>query len=278
MNLPAISIVILTKDEEANITGCLDSVRMFDDVHVLDSGSTDATVQLVTQRNIPIHHHAFEGFGSQRNWAIDHIPTTNPWVFHLDADERFTNNLVQEIMIELATDPAHGGYHVPSQFIFADKWLRHAAQYPTYQVRMFHKDRLRFMDYGHGQREVTDHTLGTLQSPYKHLALSKGLDDWYAKHAKYARLEAEEAIRAIKGGDTGNTGSLLSSDSVQRRRALKRLSYKMPFRSTLRFLYMVILKRAFMDGSAGITYARMMATYESMVATHLRLLKRNQKP
>src|SRR5271165_168410 len=131
---PPVSIIILTQDEEANLPACLDSLRAFADVHVLDSGSTDRTVAIAQERGIPVHYHPFRGFGAQRNWAIDQIPARYSWHFHLDADERLTPPLIDELQQVVDSDSALAGYYVPSKLIFAGRWMRHAGSYPGYQV------------------------------------------------------------------------------------------------------------------------------------------------
>jgi hypothetical protein len=146
-------------------------------------------------------------------------------------------------------------------------------------VRLFHRRRLRFVDHGHGQREQTDFPIGRLREPLLHHAFSKGLDDWFAKHAVYARHEAEQALATAGLPEkNGQVWSLFSRDPLLRRRALKRLSSRIPCRYLLRLLYMLIGKRAFLDGTPGITYAHMLATYEGMIDIHLRLLKNGLKP
>lgn len=263
-----ISIVILTYNEEVNLADCLESLKAISDVHVLDSGSTDQTLAIAKRNNVKTYFNPFSGFGQQRNWAIKNIETKHPWVLHLDADERMTPELLEEIEVVLAARPSVGGFHVPNKLIFCGRWLKYSSGYPTYQVRLFHSQRLRFTDYGHGQREETNFGLGRLTQPYLHLAFSKGLDSWFAKHAKYARLEAEQAMREL---EKPSSISLFSFDGVERRRALKRLAYRLPFRSTLRFLYMLLINRAILDGWAGITYARMVAIYESMMSVNLKM-------
>jgi glycosyltransferase involved in cell wall biosynthesis len=269
---------VLTQDEEHNITDCLASAAGFDDIHVLDSGSTDGTVERARASGATVHFNPFHGFGLQRNWAIDHIPARYDWQLHLDADERLTPELIQEIARKIAEDRGYGGYQVPSKLIFAGRWLKHAGQYPAYQVRLFHRRRLRFVDHGHGQREVTDYPIGTLKEALLHHAFSKGLDHWFAKHAVYARREAEQALEVNAEGSAAFRGSLLSFEPTSRRRALKRLAARLPGRYFLRLLYMLVAKLAFLDGRAGITYAHMIATYEAMINVHLRLLRHGLKP
>lgn len=270
--MPPVSVVILTLNEERNLPACLDSLAGFDDVHLLDCGSTDRTQAIARERGIPVHVNPFRGFGTQRNWAIDSIPAKYDWQFHLDADERMTPALAEELTRRIAANPAESGYHVPSKLLFAGQWLKRAGQYPGYQVRFFHKQRLRFADHGHGQREVTDGTIGYLTEPMLHYGFSKGLDHWFAKHIGYARREAEQT----RLGSTG--GRFFSLDPVLRRRALKRMTSRLPGRYFLRLTYMLIVKRAVLDGWAGIAYAHMLATYEGMTDVYLRLQARGIDP
>lgn len=268
-----LTVVVLTHNEERNLPECLRSVvGRVSDVHVLDSGSTDATVAIARDFGVPVHAHSFAGFGQQRNWAIDNIPHAHPWTFHLDADERMTPELEAELHQLLARRPPEAGFFVASKLILDGRWLRYSSGYPVYQVRLFHRDRLRFMDYGHGQREVTDGALGYLAQPYLHEAYNKGLDDWFAKHARYARCEAELLSRE-RPGPLPLLRALLSFDRVRSRRAMKMLAYSLPFRPTLRLLQLLVINRGLLDGSAGIVYARMMVAYESMMTTHLARLR-----
>ena len=197
---PHVSVVILTQNEERNLPACLDSLSGFDDVHVLDSGSSDRTTTIAAEHGAPVHANPFQGFGRQRNWAIDNIPTNYSWQFHLDADERMSPELAAELTRVVTADPPHGGFRVPSKLMFAGRWLKYAGQYPAYQVRLFHRDRLRFLDYGHGQREITTFPIGTLVEPLLHFGFSKGIDDWFVKHVRYARREAEQAFKANGSG------------------------------------------------------------------------------
>jgi hypothetical protein len=151
-------------------------------------------------------------------------------------------------------------------------WLRYSSGYPVYQVRLFHCDRLRFENHGHGQREVTDGVLGYLNQPYIHDAFAKGLDDWFAKHGRYARTEAE-TLFADRRSLAETVSYALRGDAVQRRRAIKSLAYRLPGRGFLRLFHALILNRGALDGPAGWTYARMLAAYESMVTVHLSRLK-----
>lgn len=270
---PPVSVVILTLDEEINIEAAIASCSWCDDVHVLDSVSSDRTVALAKTAGASVHVNRFESFGKQRNWAIDHIPLKHDWVFHLDADERFTPELVREIDEVLRAGPTHAGYYVANQMILHGTWIKRSSGYPAYQMRLFHKGRMRFSDHGHGQREDTAGTLGTLQSPYVHHNFSKGLDDWKRRHEKYSEQEARQIIDAESRGERPSLTNLLSSDPIARRRALKALASRVPMRAPLRWLHTVLIKGAILDGRAGLSYANLLYWYERRIAQKARAMR-----
>ena len=269
--VPPVSVVILTLNEEVNIAGCLASCTWCDDVHVLDSGSEDRTVEIARDRGAKVHVHPFTSFGEQRNWAIDHIDTKFNWIFHLDADERFTADIVEAMQARLASDPVESGFHIPHKVMFMDNWLKHSAGYPTYQMRLFHKKRTRFCDYGHGQREETNGQTGVIDVPYLHFSFSKGLYDWLDKHNRYSSLEALQ----IASGTTSPWAlkDLLFADRIQRWRAWKEFIYHLPFRSSLRWFATLFINGGILEGRAGLTYARLICMYEKMITLKLRLLR-----
>lgn len=271
-----ISVVILTHNEVDNLGRCLDSLAdVSDDVHVVDSGSTDGTLAVAGQKFAHVHQHPFSGFGSQRNWAIDHVDHKYPWVFHLDADELFTDALAAEVAGVIENPQAENvGYYVANRLMLGGRWLRYASNYPAYQLRLFRLGHVRFENYGHGQRESADGPIGYLHQPYIHNGFSKGIEAWFAKHASYAHREAAEAL-ASRRSLFAELASLFRSDGVQRRRAMKSLSYRLPLRPQLRWLHTLIWKRGLLDGRAGLTYARMLAIYEAMIHVELRQARRS---
>lgn len=274
---PPVSVVILTLDEEINIEAAIASCSWCDDIHVLDSASSDRTAELAKAAGASVHINRFESFGKQRNWAIDHIPLKHDWVFHLDADERFTPELVREIDEVLRTNPAHAGYYVANQMILHGTWIKRSSGYPAYQMRLFHKGRMRFSDHGHGQREATAGTLGTLRSPYVHYNFSKGLDDWKRRHEKYSEQEARQIVDAEQRGEKPSLSAVLSSDAIARRRALKAIAARLPMRAPLRWLHTVLLKGAILDGAAGIRYANLLYWYEQRIAQKARAMRANAR-
>ncbi|MFO0874005.1 MAG: WcaF family extracellular polysaccharide biosynthesis acetyltransferase [Phycisphaerales bacterium] len=265
-----VSVVILALNEEINIADCLASCAWCDDVHVVDSGSTDRTVEIARACGAEVHWHPFESFGAQRNWAIDNIAMRHEWIFHLDADERFTPELVEAMRRLVESGPPHSGFHVPQKLMFMGRWLKRSAAYPTYQMRLFHRSRMRFCDYGHGQRELTSGAVDVLNEPYLHYGFSKGLYDWFDKHNRYSSLEA---LQVVSGGDRWRATDLFSGDRIQRRRAWKEFGYWLPLRSALRWFVTLFILGGIFEGRAGWTYARLIATYEQMTSLKLRLLR-----
>jgi acetyltransferase-like isoleucine patch superfamily enzyme/glycosyltransferase involved in cell wall biosynthesis len=266
-----VSVIILTQDEEANVRECIASCQWSDDVHVLDSGSTDATCDIARRHGARVWVNPFKSFGQQRNWAIDNVEHKHDWVFHLDADERFTPELVEEMRRLIEKDPNEAGFYVPHKLMFMGRWLRLAGGYPVYQMRLFHRGRMRFTDHGHGQREQTEGEVGTLRQPYLHFNISKGLDDWFEKHNRYSTQEAMQILAAQQ--EPMRWGALLGGDTVARRRVLKRLWYSLPFGPLIRWVVTMFVMGGILEGAAGRTYASLLATYERMILLKLRLLR-----
>ena len=262
-----LAVVVLTLNEEKALPACLDSCVGCDELHVLDSGSTDSTAAVARARGVRVWTNSFTSFAAQRNWAIDNIPTRSQWQLHLDADERLTPELLDELRCTLASNPAEAGFYLANKLILNGSWLKHTGSYPAYQMRLFHRGRMRFVDHGHGQREQTTGRIGTLRQPYLHLAFEKGLDDWLAKHERYAA--AEVAQHLARRGSGSDLAGLFSADRLRRRRAMKEISFRIPGRAFLRSAWMLIGQGGFLDGRAGWTYIGMMHRYESMISAGL---------
>lgn len=277
---PPVSIVLLTYNEEENIRACMETCGWCDDIHLLDSGSTDDTCRIAEEMGATVHVNPFESFGQQRNWAIDNIPVKYRWQFQLDADERFTPALVREMNERIKGDESIEdvcAYRCPSMMMFMDRWLRYAAEYPVYQVRLIDRERCRFEDYGHGQREVPSGGIGVLDMPYMHYNFSKGLDEWFEKHNRYSSLEARQALAQPRITTRGALRGLFSRDPLTRRRMLKALGYRVPLRATMVMAYSMIIRRGFLDGLAGLNYTRMRSIYEGMVSVKMSTFRHDQQ-
>ena len=256
------SIIILTYNEEDTLQGCLDSIEWCDDVVVIDSFSTDGTTAIAKGKGARVFQNKFTDFAQQRNYANDTIDFKHEWVFHLDADEHFTKDL--RIECNKAIEAYQfGAFLVPAKEILWGTWLKYSAG-TVYQMR-FHKLKdARFEQYGHGQREC-DHKkgLGTLNNPYEHYFFSKGVNQWFVKHLRYASEEAENEQNVSL--EKIPLSKLIHGASHEKRRVLKALSYKMPFRPLFKFLYMYIIKLGFLDGKVGFRFCVMKSIYEQFI-------------
>jgi glycosyltransferase involved in cell wall biosynthesis len=264
-----VSALILTFNEERNIATCLGSLTGIDDIVVVDSGSTDRTCSLAEDHGARILTRPFDNFANQRNFGLDEGGLRNEWVLHLDADEVTTPEFLAALE-SLSPEPGIEGYRVPSKTILNGRWLRYSGMYPTYQVRIGHRDRMRFRQVGHGQREdLAPEQIGTLLEPYLHYNFSHGITQWLRKHVGYADAEAEQLLHECRQGL--RLGDLFAVNRTERRRALKRLVNRLPvvLRPPLRFLHAYVLRRGFLEGRAGLQYAVMLSCYEAMIATQV---------
>ena len=267
------SILILTYNEEINIADCLDSVSWADDVVVLDSFSSDRTCELVEQQGARLHQRKFDDFGSQRNYALDEIEFKHDWIFHLDADERFNEELRSECEKVIQED-SKSAYFVPNRIIFLGRWIKHCTQYPYPQVRLIKRGEVRFAKAGHGQKEdQAKRGVGHIDVAYDHYNFSKGIEDWIAKHNKYSTAEAELSSNM----EYRPLLECLSRESMTRKRALKSVFVRMPFRPWIKFIYLYLICMGFRDGRAGLVYCQLQLLYEKMIALKIRAIRAERR-
>jgi glycosyltransferase involved in cell wall biosynthesis len=267
-----ITVVIVTFNEERNLPGCLASIAWCEDIVVIDSFSTDRTIGLALAGGARVYQRRFVDFADQRNHAHAAALCRREWVFHLDADERFTPALRAECeaIARAAPDPAAAdGYLVAPRMIFMDRWIPRCTDYPAYQARFVRRDGFRFVQVGHGQREAPGTRLGKLQASYEHLLSAGDAEGWAVKHARYAAAEVAEMQR------TRWTWAELwvrirRGPALERRRALKRLWFRLPGRPLLRFLWQYMVRGGWQEGYPGYCYCRLLGHYEWLIARELR--------
>jgi len=266
-----VSVLILALNEERQLPGCLGSVADCDDIVVLDSGSTDGTARLAEAAGARVFTNPFTDFATQRNHAHTAIAFRHPWVFHLDADEHMSPELAAECA---ALDPAapFDGYYAAPRMLFHGRWLRRCTDYPAWQARCVRARGFRFIQVGHGQREAPEMRMGFLRGTYDHDISVPDEADWEARNRRYARAEAAEHL-ARKLTTPGALRQLARGPALQRRRALKHLSYALPFRPMLRLLYQYVLRGGFLDGPGAWRYCRLLARYERFAVEEIRRLR-----
>ncbi len=261
MHSHVISFLILTLNEERNLKRCLEAIAWADDIVVLDSFSSDKTEAVARAAGARWYQRTFDDFAGQRNHALDHLSFKHPWVFHLDADEVVTPELRAEIE-ERVGDTHYLAFRVPEKLMWGETWLKHAGCWPKYQVRLARRDGFRFVQVGHGQREgVAPESVGTLRHPYLHFSFSKGLSDWLERHDRYSTAEA----RRYREAPSIAFSRQMLSDPMLRRRWLRDLSFRLPGRPLLRFLYVYLWRFGFLDGRKGFQYACLQAFYEFLI-------------
>jgi len=258
------SIYILTYNEEIDIAACIESAMLSDDIIVVDSYSSDRTIEIAQRYPVRIVQHEFESHGRQRTWMLKELPTKHEWVYILEADERMTPQLFNECLQAIESQKFLA-YYVAERVIFLGSWIRRSTQYPRYQMRLFRKDKVWFTDYGHTEREVCDDPAGFLQETYPHYTCSKGLSRWIDKHNRYSTDEAAETLHQLRKGSVNLRDLFFGHTEVDRRRALKDLSLRLPFRPLLRFIYMYFLLGGILDGPSGFAWCTLQAFYEYLI-------------
>lgn len=258
------SIFILTHNEERDIAACIESALLSDDVIVVDSCSSDRTQAIATQYPIRFVEHPFASHGQQRTWMLQNVSYRYDWAYILEADERMTPELFAECLGAMA-NPENVGYYVAERVMFMGSWIRRSTQFPRYQLRLLQQGKVWFNDYGHTEREVVDGPTGFLQETYPHYTCSKGLSRWIEKHNRYSTDEAKETLRQLQSGSVDWTALLWGKSEVERRRALKNLSLRLPMRPLTRWLYMMVVLGGWRDGRAGLAWCTLQAFYEYLI-------------
>jgi glycosyltransferase involved in cell wall biosynthesis len=249
-----ISVIVLTFNAEATIGATLASARgVSDDVHVVDSYSTDRTLEIARAAGARITQHPFEHYGAQRNWAIDSLPLKHEWQLHLDADERLSDELAEELKRLFAQGIPEGisGYYVPRLVHFHERPLRHGGMYPIYHLRLFRSGRGRCENRKYDQHFFVDGATAKLANPMID-DIRLPLGEWTQRHNRWADAEVDELLAPAAGVIQGDT----NGDPVAAKRAQRGFYYRQPLflRAFLLFLYRYVWKRGFLDGREGLIF------------------------
>jgi glycosyltransferase involved in cell wall biosynthesis len=276
-----VSVLVPIKNEAENLPRCLCSVSWADEIFVVDSQSTDGSSEIAQRHGAKVVQFEFNGtWPKKKNWALEHLPFKNNWVFILDADEVLPAEAETEFARAIANAGEIVGYWINRRFLFLGRWLRHS-YYPNWNLRLFphslgRYERLTGADTKSGDNEVHEHVVvqgptARLKCEIDHYAFPS-VEVFIEKHNRYSNWEARVAVDELLGKSSGDLGSA----PVERRRRLKMISQRLPFRPLLRFLYIYIWQKGFLDGREGYYFARLHAVYEFLsVAKTFELRRRS---
>ena len=261
-----ISLIIPCKNEESNLARCLKSLLWVGETFVVDSQSTDRTIEIAEEFDAQVIQFNYTGgWPKKKNWALENLPFSNEWVLILDADECLPPEAEEEIR-SIVTNPAdkHVGYWINRRYFFMGKALKHA-YFPNWNLRLFkHKlgryEKITDLSTDSGDHEIHEHVVvkgstGRLKSIMDHHAFPT-IESFVEKHNRYSNWEA------IVENEQKEKADLIQHDGVKLKRKLRMVFRKLPFRPTIRFLYVYIWQKGFLDGWPGYVFARLHGQYE----------------
>jgi glycosyltransferase involved in cell wall biosynthesis len=268
MSIP-ISVLILTKNEEQDLPGCLESVSWCDDIHVFDSYSDDKTIEIAKAAGATVTQRKFDNWAAHQNWGLQNISFKNSWVLYIDSDERVTIDLLASIKKVIQATEDYVAFRIRRRDFFMGTWLKHVQASPYY-LRLFRPEKM------HYERlvnpiSIPDGKVKDIPGYLDHFPFSKGLFHWINRHNSYSTLEAKQIINNRKDHENFSLIlALFSKDFNKRRYHQKELFYRLPCRSLIKFFLLYFLKKGFLDGKAGLTYAMLQSIYEYFIVLKTR--------
>ena len=258
-----ISVIVLAFNEEVNIGSCLESVGAWcQALFIVDSGSTDNTLSIAVSHGAQVIEHSFETHAHQWAWALHNLPLQTEWVLGLDADQRITPELCQELaeLFSAIPNKLNGidGIYIKRRQIFRGHWIRHGGYYPKYLLKLFRRNQVQL-----DENDLMDHHFyingKTLQLQYDLVEdnlKEYDLGFWLTKHVRYAKLHAKEELIRRSEPQTWLIKPTLFGNPDQRVAWLKQWWYHLPLfvRPTLYFLYRYGLLGGFLDGKQGLIF------------------------
>jgi glycosyltransferase involved in cell wall biosynthesis len=258
-----VSVITISLNEEANIALCLESLKRFDEVWLVDSNSTDRTREIAESMGAKVVAFTWNRqYPKKKQWAFENLPFANKWVFLVDADEQVPDALADEIEATLARDgDKHAGYFVGFHYDFSGRLLKHGQR--VYKLALMQHAKTHWQTYDDlevtvlGDNEMhyqppVDGTTEVLKTPMIHED-QETLYHFFDRHNKYSNWEV--VVR--------HNGSYFRNADAQPflRRYLKPMFARMPFKPLIAFLYSYVLRVGFLDGRAGFDFALHRAFY-----------------
>lgn len=250
-----LSVIVLTYNEEANLPACLESLNGLPcELFVVDSGSSDRTLEIAERYSAAIRHHDFDDYAAQRNWALDNLPIRTPWVLNIDADERLTPELRDEIKNVLECPPTNvSGFLLRKRTIFMGRWIRHGGHYPSYHLRLFRTGKGRCESRRYDQHFVADGAVNRLHHDYVDIVASS-LMTWTLRHTRWAAMEASELLSPPEAGR--QVTPRLTGNPIQRRRWWRNAYARAPLfsRALAYWGYRYFVRLGFLDAKEGLIF------------------------
>ncbi|MFH0787220.1 MAG: glycosyltransferase family 2 protein [Pseudomonadota bacterium] len=231
-----LSVTIITLNEEKNLRACLESVAFADEIIVVDSGSEDQTLSIAREFTDKIYQEPWQGFARQKNLAQD--KARGPWILNVDADERVTPGLKEEILSLFRNGSPYTGFKIPRKNFFCGQWIRHGGWYPNYQLRLYQKEAGSFTQREVHEQVVVKGRVGILKTPLEHFTYDS-LSDYLNRMDRYSDLSAGQYL--LEG---------------------KKVSWlEILFRTKYTFLKMWLLQGGILDGANGFVLAVLYSYY-----------------
>lgn len=276
-----VSVLVPIKNEAENLPRCLGSVQWASEIFVVDSQSTDGSIETAERLGARVVQFRFDGtWPKKKNWALENLPFKNEWVFILDADEVLPPEASAEIASAIANARDIAGYWINRRFFFLGRWLKHS-YYPNWNLRLFRHslgryEKLTDAETRSGDNEVHEHVIvkgptERLRAEMDHHAFPS-VEVFIEKHNRYSNWEARVAT---EGRLTKR--DRFAHEQVDLRRRLKSISQRLPLRPLLRFLYIYVWQKGFLDGRDGYYFARLHATYEFLSVAKTYELRRQSE-
>jgi glycosyltransferase involved in cell wall biosynthesis len=240
-----LSAAVVVLNEEERLRACLESVVWADEIVVVDSGSSDKTMAIAREFTDRAMFRAWEGYGAQKNFALGQC--RGDWLLSIDADERVSDALREEIQAAMRADRPEAGYYLPRQNVFQGKWVRHGGLYPDWQLRLFRRGRGAFLERAVHESVRVDGPTGRFSAPLVHESY-RSIGDAVARLNRYSDLAATDLARAGRGGSLAD----------------------LLVRPAWRFVSMYLLRAGFLDGWRGLVLAALHAHYVFLRAAKVR--------
>lgn len=268
-----VSVIIPAKNEEKNLRDCLRSLDWADEVYVVDSQSTDATGRIAREMGAHVaQFHYNGGWPKKKNWAMRSLPLRNEWVMIVDADERVSPELRDEIAAAI-TQTETVAFYVRWKFVFLGRWMRHSWNH-GWMLRLLRRGAGEYEDLGmRGEggwdNEVHENIVvkGPTACLKNHLIheSNQALSFWIRKQNEFSDWNAVRRVKQLEE-HMAPLSAVFSPDPLRRRKAIKSVYLRLPGKPLIMFLFLYVVRMGFLDGLAGLYFCALRAMHELNIA------------